>query len=309
MRSIRSPRLVEGKTTADKPTTRPAQAIALPSSLAKENTAQSADARTFSCQDTPEENDIVYGRHAVAAAIAEETRSIDRIWVTPRLRYAPDIMPLLDRARLNGATIDEADPKRLDRLTNFGVHQGIAARVASYKYIELEDLVASALERSRDPVLVLVDGIVDPHNLGAIARTTEAMGAKGLILPQRRAVGITSTVAKVAAGALEHLPVARTVNLNRAMEFLKEKGFWIYGTASKAATPVDTLDFTGPVAIAIGSEGSGIGLLVQRTCDGLVSIPLAGKTESLNASVAAGMVLYEIFRQRRRNSLNLNNLS
>jgi 23S rRNA (guanosine2251-2'-O)-methyltransferase len=145
----------------------------------------------------------------------------------------------------------------------------------------------------------MAEGLTDPHNLGAIIRTSEAIGAQGLILPQRRAVGITSTVMKVAAGALETFPVARVVNLNRALEELKQAGFWIYGTSATASQPVYQVNFSGPIVLVVGSEGEGLSRLIEQSCDVLVSIPLEGTTPSLNVSVATGMTLYEIYRQRR----------
>ena len=162
----------------------------------------------------------------------------------------------------------------------------------------MADLVAAAKTAVRQPVLIAADSITDPHNLGAIIRTAEALGAQGVVIPQRRAVGITPTVAKVAAGALETLSVARVVNLGRALEQLKKDGFWIYGTASEAAQPVHKTQFDRPIVLVVGAEGAGLSLSIQNLCDVLVSIPLTGKTPSLNASVATGMVLYEIYRQR-----------
>jgi 23S rRNA (guanosine2251-2'-O)-methyltransferase len=156
---------------------------------------------------------------------------------------------------------------------------------------------------------VIADGIADPHNLGAIVRTTEAVGAQGLIIPQRRAAGITSTVLKVAAGALEHLSVARVVNLHRALEELKAAGFWIYGTTANSGKQIHTIDLKGAVGLVVGSEGEGLSLLTQRCCDELISIPLAGKTPSLNASVATAMALYEIYRQRHSDPINLESVS
>jgi 23S rRNA (guanosine2251-2'-O)-methyltransferase len=254
--------------------------------------------------DTP---DLVYGHHAVEAAINGD-RSIHRIWITPRMRYAPDFLPLITAAKNAGAVIDEVDVKRLNQITDNANHQGIAAQVAAYEYMELDQLIATSKEKNSQPVLIVADGITDPHNLGAIIRTAEALGAQGVVIPQRRAVGVTSTVAKVAAGALENLPVSRVVNLNRALAQLKSNGFWIYGTAAGVGEPVYKTQFTGAVALVIGAEDDGLSMMIQHSCDVLISIPLGGKTESLNASVASGMVLYEVFRQRWINTLNLNNL-
>ncbi|NJO43733.1 MAG: 23S rRNA (guanosine(2251)-2'-O)-methyltransferase RlmB [Cyanobacteria bacterium CRU_2_1] len=257
--------------------------------------------------DTESETDLLYGRHSVLAAL-ESQRRLNRIWVTSRLRYDPRFHALLGQAKAMGAVIDEVDPRRLDQITQGANHQGIAAQVAPYDYLELADLIDRAKAVTEHPVIVAADGITDPHNLGAIIRTAEALGAQGLVIPQRRAVGITSTVAKVAAGALETLPVARVVNLGRALEELKGAGFWIYGTAATASQSVDRIGFSSSVVLVVGSEGEGLNLLTQRCCDALVSIPLQGSTPSLNASVAAGMVLYEVFRQRRSQTLRLETL-
>ncbi|MBE9208935.1 23S rRNA (guanosine(2251)-2'-O)-methyltransferase RlmB [Nostoc sp. LEGE 06077] len=253
------------------------------------------------------DSDLIYGRHPVLSAL-ENQRELNRIWVTTRLRYDPRFHNLLLQAKDNGSVIDEVEPKRLDQITEGANHQGIAAQIAPYSYLELPDLIAKAKSVANDPVIVVAEGITDPHNLGAIIRTAEAIGAQGLVIPQRRAVGITSTVVKVAAGALENFAVARVVNLGRALEELKEAGFWIYGTAATGSEPLHTVRFTGPVVLVIGSEGEGLNMLTQRACDVLVSIPLQGKTPSLNASVAAGMALYEVYRQRSLNTLYLNKL-
>jgi 23S rRNA (guanosine2251-2'-O)-methyltransferase len=198
---------------------------------------------------------------------------------------------------------------RLDRITDRGRHQGIAVQVSAYEYAELDDVIATAKEKSTQPVIVIADGITDPHNLGAIIRSAAALGAHALVIPQRRAVGITATVAKVAAGTLEILPVARVVNLNRALEQIKEAGFWVYGTIAGVGDAIHKAKFSGAIALVIGSEDEGLSLSIQKNCDFLVSIPLDGKVDSLNASVATGMALYEIFRQRWVNTLSLNNLS
>lgn len=244
-----------------------------------------------------QDDDLIYGRHTVLSALTSG-RVLHRIWVTSSLRYSADFLPLINSAKENGTVVDEVDFKRLNQLTNNGRHQGIAAQVSSYEYLSLEDFITLVFESSSAPIVLIADGINDPHNLGAIIRSGEALGAQGLIIPQRRAVGITSTVAKVAAGALEHFAVCRVVNLNRTIEILKEKGFWIYGTTLEGGKPIYSVSLTGAIALVIGSEGGGISLLVEKNCDGLVSIPLVGKTESLNASVAAGIALYEIARQR-----------
>jgi 23S rRNA (guanosine2251-2'-O)-methyltransferase len=248
--------------------------------------------------DTETESDLIYGRHSVLAAL-EGKRYLNRIWILSKLRYDPRFHQLLSQAKADGTVIDEVEYRRLEQMTQGASHQGIVAQVAPYAYLELNDLIAQAKAASDRPVLIVADGITDPHNLGAIIRTAEALGAQGIVIPQRRAVGVTSSVAKVAAGALETFPVARVVNLSRALEELKNANFWIYGAAANASQPADTVEFNGATVLVVGSEGDGLSLLTQRGCDVLVSIPLQGNTPSLNASVATGMMLYEVYRQRR----------
>lgn len=253
------------------------------------------------------ESDLIYGRHSVISAL-ESQRPLHRVWILSRLRYDPRFHTLLEQAKSNGALVDEVEVRRLDQMTQGANHQGIVAQVSPYEYLELGDLIQKAKAASDQPVLIAIDGITDPHNLGAIIRTAEAIGAQGLIIPQRRTVGVTSTVAKVAAGALETFPVARVVNLSRALEELKEANFWIYGAASTASQAAHSVKFNGSTVLVIGSEGEGLSLLTQRNCDVLVSVPLHGNTPSLNASVATGMLLYEIYRQRWANIVSLDAL-
>ncbi|MGL5035280.1 MAG: 23S rRNA (guanosine(2251)-2'-O)-methyltransferase RlmB [Microcystaceae cyanobacterium] len=254
--------------------------------------------------ESQEDNDLIYGRHAVVAAM-EGDRQLNRIWILPRLFYDARFRTLVMAAKAKGTVVDEVDNLRLNQLTKNGNHQGIAAQTSPYDYYDLDTLIQEAKAKTPDPVIVVIDSITDPHNLGAIIRTAEAFGANGLIMPQRRAVGVTSTVLKVAAGALEHFPVARVVNLSRALEELKSAGFWIYGTVAGQGKAIDQMEMRGAMGLVIGSEGQGLSLLTQRHCDHLISIPLGGKTPSLNASVAAAISLYEIFRQRGLGKLHL----
>ena len=247
--------------------------------------------------DGQDETDLLYGRHAVEAALQAQ-RPLNRVWVNARIRYDPRFLSLIDEAKASGAVIDEVDTLRLNQITAGANHQGIAAQAASHAYHDLDEMIETALGATKLPVIIAADGITDPHNLGAIIRTAEALGVQGMVIPQRRAVGVTSTVAKVAAGALEHLPVARVVNLKRALDTLKEKGFWIYGLSSEASQPVHRTTFDRPTVVVVGSEGSGLSLTVQQSCDALISIPLRGTVPSLNASVATGMALYEIYRHQ-----------
>lgn len=260
------------------------------------------DARSSYGEATPapeaeERSDLIYGRHPVLAAL-DGDQSVNRVWVSARLRYDPQFFEKLNQAKAEGTVVDEVEMSRLNQLSQGATHQGIVAQVAPYEYWELPDLIEAALKASDRPVILAADSITDPHNLGAIIRSAEALGAQGLVIPQRRAVGVTSTVMKVAAGALSSFRVSRVVNLNRALEDLKAQGFWIYGTAAEASQGVHQVDFQGPIVLVIGSEGEGLSLLTQKHCDALISIPLQGKSSSLNASVAAGMTLYEVMRQR-----------
>ncbi len=245
----------------------------------------------------PEEIDLTYGRHAVLAALKSD-RQINRIWLTDKLMAHGQFYPLVKEAKAKGTIIDEVDSRRLSQLTQGANHQGIAAQVAPYDYWNLSELINQA-KKTSDPVIVIADGIEDPHNLGAIIRTAEALGVQGLVIPQRRAVGVTSTVMKVAAGALENMAIARVVNLNQAIAKLKEAGFWIYGTTADTDQMLHETNFSGAVGLVIGSEGKGLSQLTEKNCDQLVRIPLVGKTPSLNASVAAAIALYEVFRQRQ----------
>jgi 23S rRNA (guanosine2251-2'-O)-methyltransferase len=259
-------------------------------------------------EEDSEAQDLIFGRHSVLAAL-ESDRRLNRIWITNRLHYDAQFRTLIIAAKAKGTVIDEVDIERLNQITHRGNHQGIAAQIAPYDYIDLETLIIQAKQATSDPVLVIADSITDPHNLGAIIRTAEAIGAQGMIIPQRRAVGITSTVMKVASGALETFPVARVVNLSRALESLKEAGFWLYGTVADNGKVLHSIKFQGAIGLVIGSEGEGLSLLTQRHCDELVSIPLSGKTPSLNASVAAAIALYEVYRQKGSQKLHLENVS
>ncbi|MGD1808545.1 23S rRNA (guanosine(2251)-2'-O)-methyltransferase RlmB [Dapis sp. BLCC M126] len=257
-----------------------------------------------SANTNEEDDDLIYGRHTVQAALQSE-RYLNRIWIISPLRYDPRFHILLNEAKTKGTIIDEVDDRRLDQITHRKNHQGIAAQISPYEYKELHELISQAKSKTDQPVLLVADGINDPHNLGAIIRTGEALGIQGLVIPQRRAVGITSTVTKVAAGALENFPVARVVNLSNALEELKKEGFWIYGTVANDGELIHTVKFTGAIVLVVGSEAEGLSLLIQKNCDVLVSIPMSGSTPSLNVSVATGMAIYEIHRQRWSKNLRM----
>lgn len=287
----------QGAWPKQKPTTRPQ----------RRQSSEPLVSRAESTQeqvDGEETADLIYGLHTVLAAL-ESRRSLNRVWVTSRLRYDSRFHALLQETKSNGAVIDEVTYRRLSQITQGANHQGIAAQVAPYTYVELDQLIEQAKSATEHPVILVADGITDPHNLGAMIRTAEALGVRGLVIPQRRAVGITSTVLKVASGALETFAVARVTNLSRALEELKTAGFWIYGTVATDGQTIDKVSFDRPTVLVIGSEGEGLSLLTQRCCDVLVSIPLNGQTPSLNASVATGIALYEIYRQRWSPALKL----
>ncbi|MEM9770394.1 MAG: 23S rRNA (guanosine(2251)-2'-O)-methyltransferase RlmB [Cyanobacteria bacterium P01_D01_bin.73] len=269
------------------------------------NEDQSPQDQALDQEQSNESNDLIYGRHPVLAALESDERSLHKVWVLSSLRYDPRFHQLLQEAKGDGTVIDEVSRSQLDHLSQGNNHQGILAQISPYEYTALSDLIEKAKEATERPVIVVADGITDPHNLGAIARTIEALGLNGLVIPQRRAVGITSTVLKVASGALETLAVSRVVNLVQSLEALKNAGFWIYGIDSNASQSLHKATFDTPVAIVVGAEGAGLGVLVQKNCDMTLSIPLTGKTPSLNASVATGMALYEVARQRWNATLDL----
>jgi 23S rRNA (guanosine2251-2'-O)-methyltransferase len=233
------------------------------------------------------------GFHAVEEALSAN-RPLDRILIT-RGRHGDRIEAVVQLAKSRGVPVRFEDRQQVDRLAGTREHQGIAALAAAKPAIELEDLLRS---NSGKAVLVLLDGIEDPHNLGAIVRTSLAAGATGVVIPERRAVGLTDTVERASAGALAHLPVARVKNLVRAMEEMKEAGFWLVGLDERAEKNYTEVDLKGSVGIVLGGEGEGLHELTRKRCDFLVSIPTTGPVRSLNVSVAAGVILFEVVRQR-----------
>ncbi|HWY26402.1 MAG TPA: 23S rRNA (guanosine(2251)-2'-O)-methyltransferase RlmB [Candidatus Angelobacter sp.] len=233
------------------------------------------------------------GFHAVEEALSAN-RPLDRILIA-RGRHGDRIEAVVQLAKSRGVPVRFEDRQQVDRLAGTREHQGIAALAAAKPAIELEDLLRS---NSGKAVLVLLDGIEDPHNLGAIVRTSLAAGATGVVIPERRAVGLTDTVERASAGALAHLPVARVKNLVRAMEEMKEAGFWLVGLDERAEKNYTEVDLKGSVGIVLGGEGEGLHELTRKRCDFLVSIPTTGPVRSLNVSVAAGVILFEVVRQR-----------
>ncbi|MEY4431541.1 MAG: rRNA ((2251)-2-O)-methyltransferase RlmB [Cyanobacteriota bacterium] len=257
------------------------------------NAAPSGESERFGAAPA---DDLIWGRHSAQAALESE-RPIHRIWCTPEMRFQPRFLQLLREAKAGGVLVEEVTWARLGQLTGGAVHQGIVLQVAAADTLDLDSLIDGCRDLGEPPLLMALDGITDPHNLGAIVRSAEALGAHGLVLPQRRSAGLTGSVAKVAAGALEHLPVARVVNLNRSLDQLKQEGYRVIGLAGEGSVSLAEADLEGPLVIVTGSEGAGLSMLTRKHCDQLVRIPLRGSTPSLNASVATAMVLYEVARR------------
>jgi 23S rRNA (guanosine2251-2'-O)-methyltransferase len=241
-------------------------------------------------------SDLIWGRHAALAAL-ESGRPMHRIWCTPEMRFSPRFLQLLREAKASGVLVEEVTWARLGQLSAGGVHQGILLQPAAAECLDLPTLMEGCRDLGEPPLLIALDGLTDPQNLGSIVRSAEALGAHGMVLPQRRSAGLTGSVAKVAAGALEHLPVARVVNLNRSLDALKQEGYRVVGLAGEGSVTLEEADLSGPLVVVIGSEGDGLSMLTRRSCDQLVRVPLRGATPSLNAGVATALVLYEVARR------------
>ena len=239
---------------------------------------------------------LIEGRNAVIEALRAGT-AIDKIYLQ-KGDAAKSLGFIASTARKAGIVVVDADRRKLDAMSRTGAHQGVVAVAAAQSYADVDDLLTAAAERKEAPLLVALDGVSDPHNLGAVIRAAECAGAHGVIIPKRRSAGLTAVTAKASAGAVSWLKVARVPNLPAALNALKERGLWIYGAAAEGAAPLYGTDWTGPAVVVIGSEGAGLTRLVRETCDALVSIPLRGHVNSLNASVAAAVILYEAVRQR-----------
>ncbi|MFN5698892.1 MAG: 23S rRNA (guanosine(2251)-2'-O)-methyltransferase RlmB [Cyanobacteriota bacterium] len=241
-------------------------------------------------------SDLIWGRHSSQAAL-ESGRPIHRIWCTPEMRFSPRFLQLLREAKASGVLVEEVTWARLGQISGGAVHQGIVLQPAATETLDLSSLIEGCSAIGESPLLIAVDGLTDPQNLGAIVRSAEALGAHGMVLPQRRNAGLTGSVAKVAAGALEHLPVARVVNLNRSLDLLKQEGYRVIGLAGEGSVTLEEADLEGPLVVVTGSEGDGLSMLTRRSCDQLVRIPLRGATPSLNASVATALLLFEVARR------------
>ena len=237
----------------------------------------------------------IEGRNAVLEAF-RSGKTIDKLFVLDGCQDGP-VKSIIREAKKTDTIINFVDKERLDRLAGTGHHQGVVAQAAAYEYAEVEDILKAAKDKGEAPFIFILDEIEDPHNLGAIIRTANQAGAHGVIIPKRRAVGLTATVAKTSAGAINYTPVAKVTNISKTIEDLKKQGMW-FVCADMDGTTMYDLNLTGPIGLVIGNEGSGVGRLVKEKCDFVASIPMKGDIDSLNASVAAAVLAYEIVRQR-----------
>lgn len=238
---------------------------------------------------------IIDGRNAVLEAF-RSGKTIDKLFVLDGCQDGP-VRTIIREAKKTDTIINFVDKERLDRLSDSGHHQGVVAQAAAYEYAEVEDILENARQKGEDPFIFVLDEIEDPHNLGAIIRTANLAGAHGVIIPKRRAVGLTATVAKTSAGAINYTPVAKVTNIGRTIDELKKSGMW-FVCADMGGDTMYNLNLKGSIGLVIGNEGSGVSRLVKEKCDYIASIPMKGDIDSLNASVAAGVLAYEIVRQR-----------
>ena len=246
-------------------------------------------------EETKVQSLIVEGRNAVIEAF-RSGKTVDKLYVLDGCQDGP-VRTIIREAKKYDTIINYVAKERLDQLSETKKHQGVIAQVAAYEYSDVEDMFALAEQKGEDPFIIILDGIEDPHNLGAIIRTANLAGAHGVIIPKRRAVGLTATVAKTSAGALHYTPVAKVTNIAKTMEELKERGMW-FVCADMGGETMYKLNLKGSIGLVIGNEGEGVSRLVKEKCDFIASIPMKGDIDSLNASVAAGVLAYEIVRQR-----------
>ena len=242
-----------------------------------------------------QEIDYIVGKNPVIEAL-KSTRDINKILVAEGSQRG-QMQPIIQLAKEANVIVQFVPKKKIDQITDQN-HQGVLAYVAAYQYAEIDDLFAAAEKKSEPPFFLLLDEIEDPHNLGSIMRTADAVGAHGIIIPKRRAVGLTATVAKASTGAIEYIPVVRVTNMARTIDELKERGVWIAGTDALGKDEYRQFDGTLPLGLVIGSEGKGMGRLIRDKCDFLIHLPMVGKVTSLNASVAAALLMYEVYRKR-----------
>ncbi|PPA68586.1 23S rRNA (guanosine(2251)-2'-O)-methyltransferase RlmB [Jeotgalibacillus proteolyticus] len=239
--------------------------------------------------------EFIGGKNPVIEAL-KAGREINKVWIAEGSQKG-QMQQVIHLAKEAGILVQFVPKKKIDQMLE-GQHQGVVASVAAYQYAEVDDMIALAKSRNEDPFILILDELEDPHNLGSIMRTADAVGVHGIIIPKRRAVGLTATVAKASTGAIEHVPVARVTNLARTIDDLKELGLWIAGTDAKGSEDYRRFDGTMPLGLVIGSEGKGMGRLIREKCDFLIHLPMTGHVTSLNASVAASILMYEIYRKR-----------
>lgn len=243
------------------------------------------------------EESKIEGRNAVLEAF-RSGKTIDKLYVLDGCQDGP-VRSITREARKHDTIINYVSKERLDQISETGKHQGVIAVSAAYEYAEVEDILTAAEAKGEPPFIIILDGIEDPHNLGAILRTANQVGAHGVIIPKRRAVGLTPTVARTSAGAINYTPVAKVTNISNTMKELKDKGMW-FVCADMDGTVMYDMDLTGPIGLVIGNEGEGVSQLVKKNCDMVASIPMKGDIDSLNASVATGVLAYEILHQRMK---------
>lgn len=244
-----------------------------------------------------EENQIE-GRNSVIELL-KSGKDINKLFVQRGEKHG-SILEIIRLAKNNKVIITEIDKTKLDKMSQTHNHQGVIAIIPPYEYCEVDDILENAKQKNEDPFILILDQIEDPHNLGSIIRTAECSGVHGIIIPKRRAAQVNSTVNKTSAGAAEYVKIARVNNLNETINYLKEKNIWIYGTDAQGSSYYDEQDYKGGIGIVIGSEGFGMSRLVRENCDFLIKIPMKGKINSLNASVSAAIVMYEVMKQRRK---------
>ena len=244
-----------------------------------------------------EREDIIIGRNAVIEALKNDSRTIETLYISNN-KLEGSINTIVGMAKEKKIIIKEVDKRKLDSMCDGETHQGVIAKVTPFKYSEVSDILDLAKERGESPFIVILDEVEDPHNLGSIARTAELFGVHGIIIPKRRSASVTATVYKSSVGAIEHVKVAKVTNLNATIDALKEEGIWVYGADIRAEEYSYQVDYSGPCALIIGNEGRGISKLTVQKCDKLIKIPMVGKINSLNASVAGGIMMYEVLKGR-----------
>ena len=245
--------------------------------------------------ETQEVVDFVFGRHAVVEALQTPDR-VNRVFIQEGTS-GRDAAKVIELAREKGIQVQTVPKTKIEDLVGNVVHQGLVASIAAYEYADLEDVFKKAEEKGEDPFIVILDGVEDPHNLGSILRTADATGVHGIIIPKRRSASLTATVAKASTGAIEHVPVVRVTNLTQTIEQLKARGIWVFGTDMNG-TDYRKWNTSGPLAIVMGNEGKGVSRIVKESVDEMVTIPMVGHVQSLNASVASALMMYEVFRNR-----------